>query len=88
VVAVRGQNVLRGDRMVLNNRTGEGHMEGNAVGRNKADRPRGVFYPKQSGGSGATASKSAKPAKSAEAGTPAESAPNPSSAGSPPPADR
>lgn len=83
VVAVRGQNVLRGDRMVLNNRTGEGHMEGNATGRNKADRPRGVFYPKQSSGPGASASKS-KPARSAEAGA----APNPWSAGSPPPADR
>jgi len=44
VIAVQGQNVLRGDRMVFNTDTGEGHMEGGA-GKN---RPRGVFYPNQS----------------------------------------
>ena len=48
VVATQGMNVLRGSRMVLNTRTGQGHMEGGASGRNKSDRPRGVFYPKQS----------------------------------------
>jgi lipopolysaccharide export system protein LptA len=44
VIAVQGQNVLRGDRMVFNTETGEGHMEG-GTGKN---RPRGVFYPNQS----------------------------------------
>jgi lipopolysaccharide export system protein LptA len=44
VIAVQGQNVLRGDRMVFNTDTGEGHMEGGS-GKN---RPRGVFYPNQS----------------------------------------
>jgi lipopolysaccharide export system protein LptA len=48
VVATQGQNVLRGTRMVFNTQTGQGHMEGSAKGRNKAERPRGVFYPKQS----------------------------------------
>jgi lipopolysaccharide export system protein LptA len=48
VVATQGQNVLRGTRMVFNTQTGQGHMEGAAKGRNKGDRPRGVFYPKQS----------------------------------------
>lgn len=48
VVATQGQNVLRGSRMVFNTQTGQGHMEGGARGRNKTDRPRGVFYPKQS----------------------------------------
>lgn len=48
VVATQGQNVLRGSRMVFNTRTGQGHMEGAAKGRNKAERPRGVFYPKSS----------------------------------------
>jgi len=67
VVAVRGQNVLRGDRMVFNNKTGEGHMEGNATGRNKADRPRGVFYPKQSESLGAKGAKSASAAKGGKA---------------------
>ena len=41
VVAVQGQNVLRGTRMVFNTQTGEGHM----VGGGGANRPRGVFYP-------------------------------------------
>ena len=45
VVAVQGQNVLRGDRMVYNTDTGQGQMEGGGKGRNKT-RPRGVFYPK------------------------------------------
>ena len=45
VVAVQGQNVLRGSRMVFNTETGEGRMVGNATGRNAAARPRGVFYP-------------------------------------------
>jgi len=49
VVATQGQNVLRGTRMVFNTKSGQGHMEGAAKGRNKAERPRGVFYPKQSG---------------------------------------
>lgn len=45
VVAVQGQNVLRGTRMVFNTRTGEGKMEGSAKGRNQTARPRGVFFP-------------------------------------------
>jgi lipopolysaccharide export system protein LptA len=48
VVAVQGQNVLRGTRMVINNQTGEGHMESDVKGRNKPGRVRGVFYPNQS----------------------------------------
>lgn len=48
VVAVRGQDVLRGDKMVFNTDTGEGQVEGTAKGRGAKDRPRGVFYPKQS----------------------------------------
>lgn len=48
VVATQGQNVLRGTKMVFNTTTGQGHMEGSAKGRGKAERPRGVFYPKQS----------------------------------------
>jgi len=45
VVAVQGQNVLRGTRMVINVQTGEGRMVGTAAGRNQPGRPRGVFYP-------------------------------------------
>ncbi|HKP78350.1 MAG TPA: LptA/OstA family protein [Phenylobacterium sp.] len=45
VVAVQGQNVLRGTKMVFNTNTGEGRMVGNATGVNAKSRPRGVFYP-------------------------------------------
>ena len=48
VVAVQGQNVIRGQKMVINTKTGEGHMIGSATGRNQPGRVRGVFYPKQS----------------------------------------
>ena len=48
VVAVRGQNVLRGDKMVFNTDTGQGQVVGTAKGRGAKDRPRGVFYPQQS----------------------------------------
>jgi lipopolysaccharide export system protein LptA len=41
VVAVQGQNVLRGTRMTFNTKTGEGRMAGGGG----ANRPRGVFYP-------------------------------------------
>jgi lipopolysaccharide export system protein LptA len=52
VVAVQGQNVLRGDRMVFNTQTGQGQMQGGAQKGGK-NRPRGVFYP-----SGATTASS------------------------------
>lgn len=45
VVATQGQNVMRGQRMVINTKTGEGHMVGAATGRNQPNRVRGVFYP-------------------------------------------
>lgn len=47
VVAVQGQNVLRGNRMVVNTNTGEAQMVSTAKGRNRPGRVRGVFYPKQ-----------------------------------------
>jgi lipopolysaccharide export system protein LptA len=47
VVIVQGQNVQRGNKLVYNTQTGQGQMEGVSKGR-KGDRPRGVFYPKQS----------------------------------------
>jgi len=45
VVAVQGQNVLRGDRMVFNTKTGQGQVMGG--GKGGKSRPRGVFYPQQ-----------------------------------------
>lgn len=52
VVAVQGQNVIRGERMVFNTKTGEGHMVGGATGRNAPNRVRGVFYPKDNNTNG------------------------------------
>lgn len=46
VVAVQGQNVLRGSKMVYNTQTGQGNMVGGKGA--KGARPRGVFYPKDS----------------------------------------
>jgi lipopolysaccharide export system protein LptA len=48
VVAIRGQSVLRGDKMIFNTDTGQGQVVGTAKGRGAKDRPRGVFYPKSS----------------------------------------
>lgn len=48
VVAVQGQNVMRGDRMVFNTDTGEGRMEGGGKGPGAKNRPRAVYYPSQS----------------------------------------
>jgi lipopolysaccharide export system protein LptA len=62
VVAVQGQNVIRGQKMVINTKTGEGHMVGAASGRNQPNRVRGVFYPNQS----SQPAKPATPAKPAQ----------------------
>lgn len=68
VVAANGQNVLRGQRMVINTETGQGQMQGEDKGRNKPNRVRGVFYPKQDNADGsATAPTSATPAPGAPA---------------------
>jgi lipopolysaccharide export system protein LptA len=45
VVTVQGQNVLRGERLVVNTKTGQGQMETGVKGRNMPGRVRGVFYP-------------------------------------------
>ena len=57
VVAVQGQNVLRGDRMVFNTKTGQG----NVVGGGGKSRPRGVFYPKQDDANAAAPAPKAAP---------------------------
>jgi lipopolysaccharide export system protein LptA len=73
VTAVDGQNVMRGTKMVYNMDTGEGHVEGSGKGTGAKNRPRGVFYPKDSndqGGAQASqpgqASQPAKPKKAAK----------------------
>ncbi len=51
VVAVQGQNVLRGKRLVINAKTGDAQMQSaNAHGPQRAGRARGVFYPEQTAG--------------------------------------
>lgn len=47
VVAALGKNVLRGQRLVVNVRTGQSQMFTAAKGRTSPARVRGVFYPKQ-----------------------------------------
>jgi lipopolysaccharide export system protein LptA len=70
VVAANGQNVLRGQRMVINTETGQGQMQGEDKGRNKPNRVRGVFYPKQDNNAdGSTPAATTTPA------TPAQPAP-------------
>ena len=49
VVAVSGQNVIRGSRLVVNSNTGDAQMESGAKGPGKA-RPRAVIYPNQQAG--------------------------------------
>lgn len=44
VVVVQGQSVLKGDRMIMQLKTGHTQVFSDAVGRNKPDRVRGVFY--------------------------------------------
>ncbi|HEX3365925.1 LptA/OstA family protein [Phenylobacterium sp.] len=48
-------NVMRGTKMVYNTDTGEGHVEGGGKGPTAKNRPRGVFYPKDSDQNGAQA---------------------------------
>lgn len=45
VVAVNGENVLRGERLTINAKTGDAQMQSNAKGRGAKARPRAVIYP-------------------------------------------
>jgi lipopolysaccharide export system protein LptA len=47
VIVVQGKSVVRGDRMVINTRTGQANMSSSTQGRNKPGRVRGVFYPNE-----------------------------------------
>ena len=47
VIVVQGKSVVRGDRLVINTRTGQAQMTSNTTGRNRSGRVRGVFYPNQ-----------------------------------------
>lgn len=52
VVAVQGKNVMRGEKMVINVKTGDGQMETSVHGRNKPGRVRSVIFPNETGKSG------------------------------------
>lgn len=45
VILVEGKNVAAGERLTLNNKTGQAKLESSVRGRNKPGRVRGVFYP-------------------------------------------
>ncbi len=47
VVAVNGQNVLRGERLTINATTGDAQMQSNTKGRASKARPRAVIYPSE-----------------------------------------
>ncbi len=49
VIVMQGKSVVRGDRMVINTRTGQANMTSTVKGRNKPGRVRGVFYPGDQG---------------------------------------
>jgi lipopolysaccharide export system protein LptA len=55
VVAVQGKNVMRGEKMVINVKTGDGQMDTSVHGRNKPGRVRSVIYPNESGAHGKAA---------------------------------
>jgi lipopolysaccharide export system protein LptA len=44
VVVVQGDNVVKGDKLVIQVKTGHADVISNATGRNKPERVRGVFY--------------------------------------------
>jgi lipopolysaccharide export system protein LptA len=44
VVVVQGDNVVKGDKLVIQVKTGHADIISNAQGRNKPERVRGVFY--------------------------------------------
>jgi lipopolysaccharide export system protein LptA len=69
VVVVQGQNVLKGDKMVMELKSGHTQMFSDAVGRNKPDRVRGVFYNDKSSDA---ASSQASPAAPAAPAAPAK----------------
>ena len=47
VIAVRGNDVLRGTKLVINSNTGDAQMQSSGGGRGKPNRVRTVIYPKQ-----------------------------------------
>ena len=61
VVMVQGDNVVKGDKVVIQVKTGHADVISNTTGRNKPERVRGVFYTNSQ--TPAPAAPAAKPAK-------------------------
>lgn len=57
VVAVQGENVLRGQRLIVNVKTGDAQMQANSKGRGSNARPRAVIYPSKAPPAGDTAAR-------------------------------
>lgn len=62
VVLVQGDNVVKGDKVVIQVKTGHADIISNTTGRNKPERVRGVFYNQPTPGQPAPAAAPAKPA--------------------------
>jgi lipopolysaccharide export system protein LptA len=63
VVMVQGDNVIKGDKVIIQVKTGHADVISNVVGRNKPDRVRGVFYNSNAPANGQAAAPAAAPAK-------------------------
>ncbi len=63
VVVVQGDNVVKGDKAIIQVKTGHADIVSNVTGRNKPDRVRGVFYNANKPADGQPAPAAAGPAK-------------------------
>ena len=52
VIAVQGKNVVRGEKMIMDRKTGQTTMVSDVTGRNNPNRVRGVFYNDNQNGQG------------------------------------
>lgn len=76
VVVVQGNNVMRGDRMLIDRKSGQTTMISAATGRNNPNRVRGVFYNEgQSAPAGQGAAGQASPAQKGQTAAKAPAAP-------------
>jgi lipopolysaccharide export system protein LptA len=77
VVVVQGKNVLRGDKMVIDRKTGRTSAVSDATGRNNPNRVRAVIYNDNQDGQASQGAQGQKPAGQAPAKAPAAPAKKP-----------
>jgi lipopolysaccharide export system protein LptA len=76
VIVVQGKNVLRGDKMVIDRKTGQTTVVSDATGRNNPNRVRAVIYNDNQDGQASQSAQGQKPAgQSAPKGAPKAPAP-------------